>query len=83
MTPPHVRSILIDRPWQSECRNVLVTRSPVLLQTDVERSDSYVNYMLVFIPISWALHFTHQNSVIVFIFSMFAVVPLAALLGFA
>jgi Ca2+:H+ antiporter len=39
--------------------------------------------MLVFIPISWALHFTHQGSVIIFIFSMFAVVPLAALLGFA
>jgi hypothetical protein len=38
--------------------------------------------LLVFIPISWALHWTHQSDVIIFTTSSLAIIPLAALLGF-
>ncbi|KAL0570120.1 hypothetical protein V5O48_011843 [Marasmius crinis-equi] len=42
-----------------------------------------LNICLLFIPVSWALHFTHQNDTIVFVFSCLGIIPLAALLGFA
>jgi Ca2+:H+ antiporter len=42
---------------------------------------SPLNICLVFIPVSWALHFTNQNATIVFVFSAVAIIPLAALLG--
>ncbi|TFK64541.1 calcium/proton exchanger [Pluteus cervinus] len=42
---------------------------------------SPLNVCLAFIPISWALAFTHQNSTLVFIFSCLGIIPLAALLG--
>jgi len=42
---------------------------------------SPLNLFLLFIPISWALHFTHQSPTLVFIFSGLAMIPLAALLG--
>lgn len=41
-----------------------------------------LNAFLVIIPISWALHFTHQNETVVFVLSGLGLVPLAALLGF-
>lgn len=41
-----------------------------------------LNICLLFIPVAWALHFTHQSATIVFIFSALGIVPLAALLGF-
>ncbi|KAG6860652.1 hypothetical protein C0995_009017 [Termitomyces sp. Mi166 len=40
-----------------------------------------LNICLVFIPVSWALHYTHQNPTIVFVFSALGIIPLAALLG--
>ncbi|RDB30085.1 Vacuolar calcium ion transporter [Hypsizygus marmoreus] len=40
-----------------------------------------LNFCLVFIPISWALHFTHQSATLVFVFSALGIIPLAALLG--
>ncbi|KAF9531314.1 Sodium/calcium exchanger protein-domain-containing protein [Crepidotus variabilis] len=43
---------------------------------------SPLNILLVFIPVSWALHFTHQSATLVFILSGLGIVPLAALLGF-
>jgi Ca2+:H+ antiporter len=43
---------------------------------------SPLNILLLFIPVSWALHFTHQSPTLVFIFSGLGIVPLAALLGF-
>lgn len=42
---------------------------------------SPLNIMLLFVPVSWALHFSHQSPTLVFIFSALAIVPLAALLG--
>ncbi|KAG8712400.1 hypothetical protein FRC08_014648 [Ceratobasidium sp. 394] len=44
---------------------------------------SYLNVLLIFVPVSWACHFTHQEPTIVFVFSFIAIIPLAALLGFA
>lgn len=40
-----------------------------------------LNICLLFIPVSWALHYTDQNHTLVFVFSALAILPLAALLG--
>ncbi|KAF8591111.1 calcium/proton exchanger [Ramaria rubella] len=44
---------------------------------------SWLNVLLVFIPISWAMHFAEQSDIIIFVFSFLAIIPLAKLLGFA
>ncbi|QRV75506.1 Sodium/calcium exchanger protein [Ceratobasidium sp. AG-Ba] len=45
---------------------------------------SWLNVLLVFIPIGWALHYTMpHNYVAVFITTFIAIIPLAKLLGFA
>lgn len=44
---------------------------------------SYLNVLLVFIPIGWGMHFAHQSDTLIFVFTFIAVIPLAALLGFA
>jgi len=44
---------------------------------------SYLNVLLIFVPVSWACHFSHQDPTIIFVFSFLAIIPLAALLGFA
>ncbi|TKA55541.1 hypothetical protein B0A53_02719 [Rhodotorula sp. CCFEE 5036] len=43
---------------------------------------SWLNLLLVFIPVGWALHFVHVNDTIIFIFTFLAIIPLAKLLGF-
>jgi len=40
-----------------------------------------LNLCLLFIPVSWALHYMHQSATLIFIFSCLGIVPLAALLG--
>ena len=40
-----------------------------------------INILLIFIPVSWALHYTHQSPTLIFLFSGLGIVPLAALLG--
>ncbi|KAI0925980.1 hypothetical protein AcW1_008265 [Taiwanofungus camphoratus] len=48
---------------------------------------SWLNILLVFIPISWATYFalphTNSNDTLIFIFSFLAIIPLAKLLAFA
>ncbi|KAL4072578.1 Sodium/calcium exchanger protein-domain-containing protein [Scleroderma yunnanense] len=45
---------------------------------------SWLNVLLVFIPVSWALHFAvPDKSTLIFIFSFLAIIPLAKLLAFA
>ncbi|SCV67707.1 BQ2448_5318 [Microbotryum intermedium] len=44
---------------------------------------SWLNVLLVFIPVSWGMHFSHQGATITFVTSFLAIIPLAALLGFA
>ncbi|KAK7047485.1 hypothetical protein VNI00_006716 [Paramarasmius palmivorus] len=41
-----------------------------------------LNICLLFIPVSWALHYTHQSATIIFVFSCLGIIPLAAILGF-
>ncbi|KAL9938660.1 hypothetical protein V8E36_002379 [Tilletia maclaganii] len=43
---------------------------------------SWINLLLVFIPVSWALHFAIDNDVVIFVTAFLAIVPLAALLAF-
>ncbi|KAF8650672.1 hypothetical protein AX16_005129 [Volvariella volvacea WC 439] len=40
-----------------------------------------LNLLLLAIPVSWALHFTHQSPTLIFVFSALGIIPLAALLG--
>lgn len=42
---------------------------------------NYLNILLVFIPVSWAMHYSHQSPTLTFVFSCLAIIPLAALLG--
>ncbi|KAF9468145.1 calcium/proton exchanger [Collybia nuda] len=48
---------------------------------------SWLNVLLVFIPISWALHFalpeSNSKDTIVFVLTFLAIIPLASLLAFA
>lgn len=48
---------------------------------------SWINVLLVCIPISWAMNFalphTNSNDTLIFIFSFLAIIPLAKLLAFA
>ncbi|KAH9053034.1 Sodium/calcium exchanger protein-domain-containing protein [Lactarius vividus] len=44
---------------------------------------SWLNVLLIFIPLSWTFHFVKLNDTLVFIFSSLAIVPLARLLRFA
>ncbi|KAH9014308.1 calcium/proton exchanger [Lactarius pseudohatsudake] len=44
---------------------------------------SWLNVLLIFIPLSWIFHFIKLNNTLVFIFSFLAIVPLAKLLAFA
>lgn len=37
---------------------------------------SWLNVLLVFIPVSWALHFAHVNDTVVFVMSFLAIIPL-------
>lgn len=37
----------------------------------------------IILPISWALHFSHQNPIAIFVTSLIAIVPIAGGLGFA
>ncbi|GAA5855561.1 hypothetical protein JCM8547_007891 [Rhodosporidiobolus lusitaniae] len=55
--------------WRSSLRNIVTY--------------SWLNVLLVFVPVSWACHFTDQGAVVVFVMSFIAIIPLAALLGFA
>ncbi|KAK0539634.1 hypothetical protein OC842_000906 [Tilletia horrida] len=43
---------------------------------------SWINLLLIFIPVSWALHFAIDNDVVIFVTSFLAIIPLAALLAF-
>ncbi|KIO34797.1 hypothetical protein M407DRAFT_16745 [Tulasnella calospora MUT 4182] len=44
---------------------------------------SWLNILLVFIPVSWALHFAIDNDTVIFVTAFLAIIPLASLLGFA
>ncbi|KAF5367396.1 hypothetical protein D9758_003773 [Tetrapyrgos nigripes] len=45
---------------------------------------SWLNALLIFIPIAWAFHFAKPDSdVLIFVFSFLAIIPLAKLLAFA
>lgn len=44
---------------------------------------SWLNVLLIFIPLSWAFHYAKLSNTLVFVFSFLAIVPLAKLLAFA
>ncbi|KAI0316563.1 calcium/proton exchanger [Amylostereum chailletii] len=44
---------------------------------------SWLNVLLIFIPISWAFHFAKLDNTLIFVFSFLAIIPLASLLAFA
>ncbi|SCZ87722.1 BZ3500_MvSof-1268-A1-R1_Chr2-2g05188 [Microbotryum saponariae] len=42
---------------------------------------TWLNVLLVFIPVGWALHFAKVNDTIIFIFTFLSIIPLAKMLG--
>ena len=44
---------------------------------------SWINLLLIFVPVGFALEYAHVNKIIVFVINFLAIVPLAALLSFA
>ncbi|KAH9987324.1 Sodium/calcium exchanger protein-domain-containing protein [Russula compacta] len=44
---------------------------------------SWLNVLLIFIPLSWIFHFAKLDNTLIFVFSFLAIVPLAKLLAFA
>jgi len=45
---------------------------------------SWINVLLIFIPLSWAFNFAMKDShILIFVFSFLAIIPLAKLLGMA
>ncbi|KAI0049792.1 calcium/proton exchanger [Auriscalpium vulgare] len=44
---------------------------------------SWLNLLLVFIPLSWAFHWAKMDDTLIFVFSFLAIIPLAKLLAFA
>ncbi|GAA5985848.1 hypothetical protein JCM11641_005319 [Rhodosporidiobolus odoratus] len=44
---------------------------------------SWLSLLFVFVPVSWAMDLSHQSPTITFVFSFLAIVPCAAMLGFA
>lgn len=44
---------------------------------------SWINVLLVMIPVALAVHFSKQNEIAVFVSSCVAIIPLAALLGYS
>jgi len=44
---------------------------------------SWLNVLLIFIPLSWIFHFVKLDNTLIFVFSFLAIVPLAKLLAFA
>ncbi|CAG8547943.1 15370_t:CDS:2 [Cetraspora pellucida] len=45
--------------------------------------NSYVNVLLLFVPIGFIVHFVSQNDTLIFFMNFLAIIPLAKLLGFA
>ncbi|TFK50114.1 calcium/proton exchanger [Heliocybe sulcata] len=64
-----------ERPLGAEPTNMQSLRAIVTC--------SWLNVLLVFIPLSWAFHFAHLNNTLVFVFSFLAIIPLAQLLAYA
>ncbi|WWD22456.1 calcium/proton exchanger [Kwoniella shandongensis] len=60
-----------EEPTWKQCFRNTIKSQPALCITPV------------LLPIAWALHFTHQNPVAVFVVSLIGIVPLAGGLGFA
>jgi Ca2+:H+ antiporter len=62
-----------------------VGKAPGLLQSfKAIILGSWLNVLLIFIPLSWAFNFAMKDShVLIFVFSFLAIIPLAKLLGMA
>ncbi|KAF9545037.1 calcium/proton exchanger [Agrocybe pediades] len=81
--PPEMASGHLER------RRTIVRKAPTTLQSvkAILRA-SWLNILLVFIPVSWALHFALPHTLgnrdtVIFVTSFLAIIPLANLLSFA
>lgn len=75
-------------PLKKRITELFVAERPIKKEPTIAASlkaivfASWLNLLLVFIPVGWALHFVHVNDTIIFIFTFLAIIPLAKLLGF-
>ncbi|GAA5987516.1 hypothetical protein JCM10908_001986 [Rhodotorula pacifica] len=75
-------------PLKKRITELFVAERPIRKEPTIAASlkaivfASWLNVLLVFIPVGWALHFVKVNDTIIFIFTFLAIIPLAKLLGF-
>lgn len=90
-TPPAGAPLAVDSRWSVVKQRMRILFTPVhplgpeptyLASFKAAATYTPLNLCLLFIPVSWALHYTHQSDTLVFVFSALGIIPLAALLGF-
>ncbi|KAE8543168.1 calcium/proton exchanger [Cryptococcus gattii VGV] len=75
MGPPEIEEEKVQKtfmePTWKQCFRNTIKAQPALVAVPI------------ILPISWALHFSHQNPIAIFVTSLIAIVPIAGGLGFA
>ncbi|GAA5839985.1 hypothetical protein JCM11251_006581 [Rhodosporidiobolus azoricus] len=75
-------------PLRKRLTDLFVAERPIKKEPGIKESlrnivfASWVNVLLVALPVGWALHFTHQDDTVIFVFTFLAIIPLAKLLGY-
>ncbi|GAA6044351.1 hypothetical protein JCM8097_002782 [Rhodosporidiobolus ruineniae] len=74
-------------PFRQRLTDLFVAERPIKKEPTVVESfkaiffASWLNVLLLLLPVGWALHFCHVNDTIVFVFTFLTIIPLAKLLG--
>ncbi|BGP17737.1 hypothetical protein JCM10213v2_005778 [Rhodosporidiobolus nylandii] len=75
-------------PLRQRLTDLFVAERPIKEEPTVAASlrailtASWLNVLLLLLPVGWALHFTHQDDTVVFVFTFLTIIPLAKLLGY-
>ncbi|KAG9028057.1 hypothetical protein FRB95_006889 [Tulasnella sp. JGI-2019a] len=77
------------RSWKQQMSSLLTPRKKVGEAPSFGSSlkaivfCSWMNVLLVFLPLLWAFYFTKSNDIVIFVTTFFGIIPLANLLAFA
>ncbi|GAA5888523.1 hypothetical protein JCM6882_008983 [Rhodosporidiobolus microsporus] len=75
-------------PLRQRLTDLFVSERPIKKEPGVKDSlrnivfASWINLLILALPVGWALHFTHQDDTVIFVFTFLAIIPLAKLLGY-
>ncbi|KAG9007757.1 hypothetical protein FRB94_013992 [Tulasnella sp. JGI-2019a] len=88
MAPTPIAGIKL-RSWRQQLSSLLVPRKKVGKEPSLRSSlkaivlCSWLNVLLVFLPLSWAFYLTRFDDTVVFVTTFLGIIPLANLLAFA